>query len=124
MLDLGNGFVARQNVADGEESGLHDGVHAAAHAGLGGYFVSVDDVEFQFLLDDVFLCFARQVIPDLIRTIEAVQQEDGTRSSVLEDVEPFHEREVMAGHKRSIIRPDQIWGADGVRAKAQVRNGD
>ena len=34
VLDGGDGFFARQHAADGEEAGLHDGVDAAAHAGL------------------------------------------------------------------------------------------
>ena len=36
VLDGGDGFLARQHSADGEEAGLHDGVDAAAHAGCRG----------------------------------------------------------------------------------------
>ena len=45
VLDGGDGLFARQHAADGEEAGLHDGVDAAAHAGLLGDFVAVDHVE-------------------------------------------------------------------------------
>ena len=46
---------ARQHAADGEEAGLHDGVHASAHAGIARHFYGVDHVEFQLLADDVLL---------------------------------------------------------------------
>jgi hypothetical protein len=36
FLDLGDGFLARQDAGDGKEAGLHDGVDPPAHAGLPG----------------------------------------------------------------------------------------
>jgi hypothetical protein len=44
-LDGGNGFVARQDIAEHEETGLHDGVDASPHAHLFGDFVAIDDKE-------------------------------------------------------------------------------
>ena len=84
FLDLGDGFVARQDAGDGEEAGLHDGVDAAAHAGLLGNIVGVDDVELEFLLDDVLLDFLRQLVPDFLRAVDAVQQEDRAGLGILE----------------------------------------
>ena len=52
------------------------GVDAAAHAGLAGHFIGIDHVEVQFLFDDVFLHFLRQVIPNFFGTIDAVEQEN------------------------------------------------
>ncbi len=34
FLDCSDGFLARQDAADGEEAGLHDRVDPVAHAGL------------------------------------------------------------------------------------------
>ena len=48
---------ARKDTADGEEGRLHDGVHASAHAGLFSDIVAVDDIELEFLLDDILLHF-------------------------------------------------------------------
>ena len=69
LLDLVNGFVAWQDAGDGKEAGLHDGVDTAAHAGLFGYIVGIDGVEFELLLNDVFLDFLGQLIPDFLRAI-------------------------------------------------------
>ena len=71
---------AGQDAADGEEGGLHDRVHAAAHAGLFSNIVAVDHVELQLLFDDVCLDFTGQIVPDLLRAIEAVEQEDAARA--------------------------------------------
>ena len=79
VLDLLDGLFARQHAADGEEAGLHDGVDAGAHAGLLGHLVAVDDVELQFLLDDLLLHRARQLVPDLVAAVRAVEQEGGAR---------------------------------------------
>ena len=92
-----DGLFARQDTADGKEAGLHDGVDAPAHAGLLGHFVGIDHVEAQFLVDDVRLHFARQVIPDFIRAVDAVEQEDAAGLGILEHVEPLQEGELVAG---------------------------
>ena len=97
LLDLVDGLVARQHAADGEEAGLHDGVDAPAHAGASGHFVGVDDVEAQLLLDDRLLGFTRQVIPHLVRPVDAVEQEDAARHGILEHVEALQEGELVAG---------------------------
>ena len=76
MLDFFNGSFARQDAADGKEGRLHDGVHASAHAGLFSDFVAVDDIELELLLDDVLLDFDGQIVPDFIRAIQTVEQED------------------------------------------------
>jgi hypothetical protein len=82
FLIWGNRLVARQDAGDGEEAGLHDGVDAPAHAGLFGHVVGVDDVEAQFLLDDVALDFLRQMVPDFVRAVDAVEQEDRPRLGI------------------------------------------
>ncbi len=77
MFDLFNGSFAGQDAADGEEGCLHDGVHASAHAGLFSDFVAVDHIELELLLEDILLDFNGELIPDFIRTIQAVEQESG-----------------------------------------------
>ena len=122
VLDGGDGFVARQHAADGEEAGLHDGVDAAAHAGRLRHLDGVNHVELQLLLDDLLLRRARQVVPHLVRAERAVEQEDRAGIGALQHVEPLHEAELMAADE---IRPrDEVRRVDRLLAEAQVRNRD
>src|SRR5574341_192752 len=120
VFDLGDGLLARQDAADGEEGGLHDGVDASAHAGLLGDIVTVDDVELELLLDDLSLNFGGQVIPDFIRAIKAVQQENAAGPGVLQHIELLEEIELMASHKIGLIGFDQVWRTDRLRPEAQM----
>ncbi len=123
LFDLADGFIARQDAGDGKEAGLHDGIHAAAHAGLFGHIVGIDGVEPELLLDDVFLDFLRQLIPDFIRTIQAVYQEDRARLAVLGEVKALQEGELVAGDEVGCVGCDQVGSLDRLGAKAQVRGG-
>ena len=49
LLDLRDGFFARQHAADGKEAGLHDGVDARAHPGFARDRVAVDHIELDLL---------------------------------------------------------------------------
>ncbi len=120
MLDLGDGFVARQHSADGKKARLHDRVDAPAHAGLLGDLVSVNHVESEFLVNDLFLHRARQVIPHLVRPVGAVEQKDRARLGRLKQVEPLQERELVA--RDEIRRADQVRRVNRLGAKAQVRS--
>ena len=64
------------------------------------------------------------MLPDGFWAIDAVKQEDTAGLGILEDVETFHQRELMAGHKIRLIFTNQIWCGDELRPEAQVRNGD
>ena len=86
VLDGGNGFLARQHSADGEEAGLHHGVDAAAHAGVFRHLDGVDHEEAQLLLDDLPLGGARHHVPDLVWSVGAVEQENGAGFGGLEHV--------------------------------------
>ncbi len=124
VLDLGDGLLARQDAADGEEGGLHDGVHAAAHAGLFGHIVAVDHVELELLLDDLLLDFHRQLVPDLIGPEQAVEQEDAAGLGIFEHLELLEEVELVAGHEVGLVGFDQVGGVDRLGAEAQVGGGD
>ena len=63
-----------------------------------------------------------QVIPDFVGTVNAVQQEDAARGSIAQHIDALEEGELVAGHKLSA--GDQVRRADGLGAKAQVRDGD
>ncbi len=120
VFDLSNGRFARENAADGKESRLHDRIHTTAHAGLFGNFIAVDHIEFQFLFDDVLLHFDRQVIPDFLGSVQAVEQEDGALFCILEHIHALEERELMTGNEIGLIELDEIRRADGLRPETQV----
>ena len=123
FLDLFNGFVTRQNAGDGEEAGLHDGVDAAAHAGLLGNGESVDRVELQLLFNDGFLTFDRELVPDFFRTVNGVEEEGAALLGEAEDIQFFKEGEHVAADEGSVIFTDEIRGMDRIRAEAQVGGG-
>src|SRR5262249_43183496 len=87
VLDGGDGLFAGQHAADGEETGLHDGVDAAAHARGFGDFVTIDDVEFQLFVDDLLLHLARQFVPDVGGSEGAVEQKSGAGFGALQHIE-------------------------------------
>ncbi len=72
VLDLGDRLVAGQDARDGEEAGLHDGVGAAAHAGLASHLGGVDAIDLEFEVDDRLLDLAREVLPDLVGRVGRV----------------------------------------------------
>ena len=121
--DLFDGFVTRQDAGDGEEAGLHDGVDAAAHAGLLGNGKSVDRVELQLFFNDGFLAFDREFVPDFFRTVNGVQEEGAALLGEAEDVQFFKEGEHVAADEGSVIFTDEIRGVDRIRAEAQVGGG-
>ncbi len=79
-LDLLYRFVARQDAGNRKEACLRYGVDAAGESGLLGHRKRVDYVHFEFLGDDLFLRFERQLVPDFVRSVGAVQQESGARA--------------------------------------------
>jgi len=46
VFNLCQGFFGRQNTADREEAGLHDGVDAAAHASGFSHLIGIDHIKF------------------------------------------------------------------------------
>ena len=117
-------FLARQDAANGEEAGLHDGVDAAAHAGVFRHLVGIDDVELDLLFNQVLLHIARQGIPNLFGTVDAVHQEDRTRAGELEHVKTIHKAHLVAANEVGFAIGDQVGSVDGLGTEAQVRNGN
>ncbi len=68
-------------------------------------------------------CISRgRLIPDGVGGARRVQQEDRARRGVLEHVDLVHELELMAGDEARAVH--EVGGADGARARAQVRDRD
>ena len=117
FFDLLDRFILRKHTRDGKEARLHDGIYSPTHPCLLGYLVCIDHIELELLRQYGFLNFDRQIVPDLIRTIDAVEQENTARLCVLQDVEPFQEHKLVTGDKIGCIRSDQVRSLNGFRTK-------
>jgi len=124
FLDLLNGFFTGQNAADGKEAGLHDGVQTPSHAGLLSHLVGINGVELQMLANHIVLNFTGQMLPDFLRTVDAVEQEYAAIGCIFEDVNALEEGELVAGDEIGIAFSDEVRGANGFGSKAEVGNGD
>ena len=124
LLDFINGFIARQYAGDGKEAGLHNRVDATAHAGFCSHFMRVDNIEAQFFGNNGLLNFPREMLPYFVVRVNAIQQENAAGFGIFEHVQPLQERELVAGDKIGVIGANQIWSANGLGTKAQVRDGD
>src|SRR5437016_11129666 len=111
-----------QNAADGEKACLHDGVDAAAHARFPRHAVSIDQIEFELLVDDGLLDLARQMAPNFFLTKGGVQQEGCAWLGRREHVDAIDERELVASDEAGL--GGEIGGRDLFRAETDVRNGD
>ena len=84
--------------------------------------LGVDDVELELLVDDLPLDLDRELLPDLVRAVGAVEQEGRPGLGELEHVDPLEEAELVAGHEVGVV--DQVGRVDRPRAEAEVRDGD
>ncbi len=122
VLDGLHRLVDREDVGQGEEARLQHGVDAGAETGLFGDAVPVDHEEPQSLVDDLALNLDGQLVPDLVGTERAVQQERCTGSSDPQDVGSLQPFEVVTGDEARLL--DQVRGSDRTWSEAQVRHGD
>ena len=91
LFNLSNGLLFWQDAAEREETGLHDGIDASSHACLASNLVRIDHIEMQLLLRDGLLDFKRQMLPDVLWSIEAVEEEDPALAGILEDIKALQE---------------------------------
>ena len=113
LLDLRDRLLARQHAGDREEAVCMIVLMRPPMPVSLGHLQGVDHVELQLLLDELLLHLARQVVPDLVRAVRGVEQEDAARAGELQDVELLQERELVAGDE--VRRADQV-GASGSAA--------
>ena len=121
VLDLRNGLVGRQHLRQMEEAGLQDGVGAHAQAGAHGDVGGVDHPELELAIDQRLLHFARQMVPDLVGAIGAVEQKGAAGPGLAQHVDAAQEVELVAGDEMRLA--DQVGRGDRLVAEAQVRGG-
>ena len=81
--------------------------------------ISIDHIKLQLLINDIFLDFPGQVLPDFFRSINGIEQESAAFYRVLKHIEPLQEGELVAGNELGVA--DQVWSPDRFGTKAQVR---
>jgi len=121
-LDFINGLFSWKNASDSKEARLHDCIDANTHASLSCNFISINNVEFNVLINYFLLKFLRKLVPCLLLRMRTVEQESSTISSFFENIKFLHKAELVAGNKICAI--DQICGTNWFITKAQVRLGD
>jgi hypothetical protein len=99
LLDVRHCLLLRQDAGDAEEARLHDSVDAPPHPRMLCEAIGVNGEEPDALLDYLLLHLAWQLIPDLVRGVGRVQQEDRSWSGVLKYVDLVQEVELVAGHE-------------------------
>src|SRR5262249_29710979 len=113
LLDRRNRLVARHNAGEREEAGLQDGVGARSETQGERDLRRVDDVKIELLVDDLLLHLARQLVPDLVRAIRAVEEQGaflggaGERIDLEQKIELVHANEVRRLEK--IRRTNGLW---------------
>ena len=121
LLHLGDRLVDGDDPGEGEEGGLQDGVGPAAQTQLPGDADGVDGIEPGVLGRQGPLHGRRQVLLQARLVPGAVEQEGAALFEVFHHVVLMDIRGSVAGHE--VRRGDQIGGADGHLAEAQVALG-
>ena len=122
ILHVTNGLFLGNDVRQGEERRLQNGVRALAHANLYGQVNSVDGVEVDVVLRNVALRGGAQVLGELLGRPLAVHHEGTMRLHVVHDREVFlNVARVVTRHEVGLV--DVIRAANGLVAETQVRNG-
>ena len=121
FLDGVNRLVLRQHAGQREETDLHDGIDAAAHAAVARDFGGVNDEELRLLGEQAFLHRRRQFRPDLVLRMRRVEQKCSARHERAQHFVTVQKSRQMACDE--IRAGNQIGRADRLRAEAQMRHG-
>ena len=120
ILDGLDGLVARQHAGQREETNLHDGVDASAHAAVARHLGRVNHEKLRLLRDERFLHRRRQLGPDFVLRVRRVQQERAARHQRFDHVVPLQEHRLMT--RDEIRLADQIRRTNRLRPEPQMRH--
>ena len=93
-----------------------------AHAGLLGHLVGVDGVDLEAQIDDAGLALVGEAVPHLFGRVRGVEEVSRSRTGGKEGLVALEERPHVAGDE--VGRIHEVGGADGLRPKAQVADGE
>ena len=114
-------IVLADDAGDRKEGGLHDHVDARTQAKSQAQFDRIDDVEFNFFLNQLFLHQGRQAVPDLIFGVAGGQEEGSATFQVRQHVIGIEKSRIVTGDEVGFV--DQVRGNDLVLAETQMRDG-
>ena len=106
-----NSLVSGDNVSQLEESGLQDGIDAAAQTDLLAQLHAIDDIELNVVLLHILLVSSRQSLFNLCLIPSAVKKESSAVLQILDHVIFTDIGGVVAGHKVSLV--NQVSGLNG-----------
>ena len=124
LLDGRDGLPARQDLGQGEKTGLHHRVDAPPEAVAFCDVVGVDGIEPELLVDDLALHRGRQLRPHARRRDDGVEQEDAPLGGLVQHPVARQERGLMTGDEVGVVVFDQVGGVNGVGTETQMGNGD
>ena len=123
ILHVADRLCLRQNLCEGEESRLENGVGALAHADLLGKVNSIDHVKLDIVVGNVALGSSIEMMLEFLEAPLAVDEEDAAGLYITGNGEALHDvGRNMAGNKVSLV--DVVRALDGLVAKAQMADGD
>ncbi len=123
LLHVLDGLCLGQNLGQGEERGLQNGVGALAHTDLLRQVDGVDGVELDVVLGNVALGSGIQMMGQLFRRPLTVDHEHAARLNVTHDREALRDvGRVVAGDEVGLV--DVVRTLDGLVAEAQMADGD
>ena len=121
FLHVLNRFGFVQHAGNLKVSSLHNGIDSIAHTGFTGDFRRVNHIEFELLVDNPFLRFNRNLLPDFGCVKGAVQQENAAVFGIGQHIQRFHVAKLMTGKK--IRLGDKVGTANRALAEPEVRDG-
>ena len=122
ILNGSNGFFLGDDTGDEEESSLHDHVDARTKPKSLTKGKCIDDVEFCFFIDQIFLNTAWQFFPDLFGIKSGGEEEGSALIKIAKHVVLIKEGEVMTCNEVGLI--NKVRSNNPVFTKSQVRGGD
>ena len=123
FLHVLDGVLFRQNLGQGEERGLKDGVGALAHADGLRQINGVDGVKLDVVLGNVALGSGIQMMSQFFRCPLTVNHKHAARLDVTDNGETLRDvGRVMAGDEVGLV--DVIRALDGLVTEAQMADGD
>src|SRR3990172_375371 len=93
-------------------------VDTAGQAGLASHSASIDYVELESLVDDLPLDSTRELIPDLVWSVVAIQEERGTRLRCCQHIHLLEKVELVTSHEVGFL--DLVRRADRLFAEPEV----
>ena len=121
-LQIGDGLLHGEDLGEGEEASLHHHVDAAAEAQVLGDVYGVQGIELGFLFPDTAFELRRQLMLQLLRAPDGVQQEDAALLQITDKVILIDVGLVVAGDE--VGRLDLVGALDLMGAEAQMADGD